>query len=494
MRTASSIRLAAIALTAGTAAFAQSSTPDLDAIVRRIVAREHVVGASVLVARGDRVLLHKGYGYADLGLEAPTKDETVYHVVGPMMPFTGVAVLQLVERGKVSLDDDLSKFIPEFPMQGHRVSVRQLLNHTTGIVDYHYLGDAIDGTSRQPRALDEVTALFAGKPWVNEPGTKWDWSISGFALLVTIVERVSGQSFAEYVQQNILTPAGVKSTTYCDDFTLTKGLSHGYRRYGSGWIPAKENDMAFNYDLRYCSTVGDLYKAWVAVRDGKLLQPQTLKLMSTAEGPAIHMSDADPKAQYGLAVSLNHEDEHRSRGQHGSLLGYAGSMYEFPDDHLTVIVLTNTENQNAYAIGRALARAVLGLPELPAPRTAAAERVLADQPMSQAERAQVAGAFTVKYDKLPADLHGSFTQYRRTYRVFDENGRLMIEPVGQGAERLLKQMDGSFAMRSSPRIKIAFVMRDGRATGMTMDSEGGGRPLAGERVGSAEPQGLQRRE
>ena len=124
------------------------------------------------------------------GLEAPTKDETVYHIVGPMMPFTGVAVMQLVERGKVSLDDDISKLVPEFPMQGHHVSVRQLLNHTTGIVDYHYLGDAIDGTSRQPKALDEVMALFAGKPWVNEPGTKWDWSISGFQLLVTILERV----------------------------------------------------------------------------------------------------------------------------------------------------------------------------------------------------------------------------------------------------------------------------------------------------------------
>ena len=185
---------------------------------------------------------------------------------------------------------------------------------------------------------------------------------------------------------------------------------------------------------------------------------------------------------YGLALTLNHEDKHRSRGQHGSLLGYAGSMYEFPDDQLTVIVLTNTENQNAYAIGRALARAVLGLPELPAPRAPAAEKVLADEPMTPAERAQVAGAFTVKYDKLPADLHGSFTQYRRTYRVFDENGRLMIEPVGQGAERLLKQADGTFAMRSSPRVKIAFVMRDGHATNMTMDTEGGGRPLAGERV------------
>jgi D-alanyl-D-alanine carboxypeptidase len=471
-------------------AMGQASTAALDSIARRTIAQEHVVGASVLVARGDQILLHKGYGYADLGLEAPTKDETVYHIVGPMMPFTGVAVLQLVERRKVSLGDEISKYVPEFPMQGHHVTVRQLLDHTTGIVDYHYLGDAIDGTSRQPKALDEVMALYAGRPWVNEPGTKWDWSISGFQLLVTIVERASGQSFEDYVQQNILSPSNTKSTTYCDDFTLTRGLSHGYRRMGTSYVPANENDMAFNYDLRYCSTVGDLYQAWKAVRDGKLLKPETLKLMSTAEGPAAHMNAADSMAQYGLALTLNHEDSHRSRGQHGSLLGYAGSMYEFPDDQLTVIVLTNTESQNAYAIGRTLARAVLGLAPLPAPRTQAPARTLVDLPLSPTERGQIAGTYMVKFDKLPPELHGSFTQYRRTYRVFDENGRLMIEPLGQAAERLLKQADGTFATRSAPGTSVAFVMENGRAARMTMD--GGGRPLAGDRIGASDPQTFQR--
>src|ERR1044071_7276882 len=204
--------LLSLALLLFSAANAQTnSSPDLDAIVQRVIARERVVGASVLVARGNQILLHKGYGFADLGLEAAAKDETVYHIVGPMMPITGVAILQQVERGKISLDDDISKFIPEFPLQGRRVSVRQLLDHTSGIVDYHYLGDPIEATSRQPKALDEVMALYAGKTWVNEPGTKWDWSISGFQLLVTIIERVSGQPFADYVQHNILGPAGVKS-------------------------------------------------------------------------------------------------------------------------------------------------------------------------------------------------------------------------------------------------------------------------------------------
>ncbi len=477
---------AANALQAKSATSVDLITADLDAIVQRVIAQERVVGASVLIARGDRILLHKGYGFADLALEAPAKDETVYHVVGPMLPFTGIAVMQQVERGKLSLDDDISKFIPEFPLQGHHVTVRQLLNHTSGIVDYHYLGDPIEATSRQPKALDEVTALYAGKNWINDPGKKWDWSISGFNLLVTIVERVTGQSFPDYVQQNIFKPAGMKSTSYCDDFTLTRGLSHAYRKIGTSYVEAHENAMAYNSDLRFCSTVSDLLQLWRAIKDKNLVRPATFQQMTTAEGAAQRMSAQDPKAQYGFAMILNHEDDHRRIGQHGSLMGYSGSLYDFPEDNLTIIVLTNTEDQNAYAITRALGRAILGLPPLPAPKREA-EPVLADKPISADERKQLAGTFVLKLGQVGAgaNLHDSFAQYRRTYRIFDENGRLMIQPLGEGPERLLKQDDGSFAMRSSPAAHISFAMKDMHTSLMKIDSPGF--PLAGERVGDGDP-------
>jgi D-alanyl-D-alanine carboxypeptidase len=474
-----------------TSVFAQSSSADLDGIASRVIAQERVVGASVLVARGDQIVFQKGYGFADLGLEAPTKVETVYGVVGPMMPFTGVAVMQLVERGKLSLDDDISKFIPEFPLQGHHVSVRQLLNHTSGIVDYHYLGDPIEATSRQPKALDEVMALYAGKRWVNEPGKKWDWSISGFQLLVTILERVSGQSYEEFVRQNIFDPAGVKATTYCDNLTLVHGLSHAYRRlveHGSeSHVLAHEDGMAYNTDLRYCSSVGDLYQAWRAVQDKKLLRAETFGMMSVAEGAALQMSAQDSKMHYGLALTLNHEDDHRSIGQHGSLLGYSGSLYEFPEDRLTIVVLTNTEGQNAYAISRALARAILGLPDLPKPPAPKPQTPWAYKPITAADLQQLTGTFVLTAGKLPSNLHDSYAQYRRTYRVFNENGRLMIQALGQAAERLLKMDDGSFAMRSSARTRISFVIKTDHAVGMAMDSQGG-LPLAGDRVGDGDPQ------
>jgi D-alanyl-D-alanine carboxypeptidase len=468
-----------------TAIFAQGPV-DPDAIARRVIIQEQVVGASVLIAQKGEVVFQKGYGFADLGLDVPAKPDTVYGVVGPMMPFTGVAVMQLIERGKLSLDDDVSKFIPEFPLQGHHVSIRQLLNHTSGIVDYHYLGDRIEATSRQPKALDEVMALYADKKWVHEPGTKWDWSISGFQLLVTILERVTGQTYEEFVRQNIFNPAGVKSTPYCDDSTLVYGLSRAYRRLGDGHVLAHEDGMAYNTDLRYCSTVGDLYQIWRAVQDKKLLRPETFRMMTAADSVSEHMSAQDPKMHYGLALTLNHEEDHRSIGQHGSLLGFSGSMYEFPADQLTIVVLTNTEGQNAYALSRALARAILGLPDLPKPPAPRPTPTLTDITVPIAEIGSLTGTFVLTAGEVPPNLHDSYTQYRRTYRVFNENGRLMIEPLGQAPERLFKQEDGSFATRSSAWNRISFVMRANRAVGMKMTSQGG-LLLSGDRVGESDP-------
>src|SRR5215472_250381 len=117
MRTVCLATLAAILAGAasGQAVPVSGSAAALDEVAKKIIARERVVGASVLVAKDGRIILHKGYGFADLGLEAPARDETVYHVVGPMLPFTGIAVMQQVERGKLTLDDDISKYVPEFP-------------------------------------------------------------------------------------------------------------------------------------------------------------------------------------------------------------------------------------------------------------------------------------------------------------------------------------------------------------------------------------------
>ena len=479
---------ATLALSVHAVSLADTSQSVLDSIARQAVEQSQVVGASVLVAKGDHILLLKGYGVSDIGLASASKADSVYHVVGPMLPFTGVAVMQQVERGKLALEDDIAKYLPEFPTQGHHVTLRQLLSNTSGIVDYHYRGDPLESTYRQPKAMDEVMALFANGQWVHEPGTQWDWSVSNFQLLTGILERVTGQSFADYMQQNIFAPAGAAATTSCDNTSVIHGLAHAYQRVGDHYEAATEDSSAVSYDLRFCSTVSDLFHIWRAVQLGKLLNPDTLRLMTTAQGPGIKMTAADPKTHYGMAFILGHEDDHRNVGQNGSLLGYSGSMYHFPADDLTVIVLTNTSDQNAKSIGSALARKVLALPPNPAPPAPAQQPILTDEPVAAAERSKLTGTYLLKV--VAGGYHDSFAQYRRTYRVFDENGRLMIEALGETPERLLKQNTGSFAIRSSPQAPVTFVMHDHDA--LTLRLTKTGLTLAGERVGLPDPQTFHR--
>ena len=462
---------------------ADTPRADLDSIARQAFAQANVVGASVLVARGDRILLLKAYGVSDIGLEAPAQPDSVYHVVGPTLPFTGVAVMQLVERGKLSLDDDIAKYIPEFPTQGRHVTIRQLITDTSGIVDYHYRGDALDSTVRQPKAMDEVIALFANGQWMHEPGTQWDWSISNIQLLDEIIERVSGEPYADYMQQNLFAPAGATATTMCDSSSVIHGLSHGYQSVGGRYEAATEDSGAVSYDIRFCSTVSDLFRIWRAVQQGKLLKPETLERMTTAEGPGLKMTASDPDQHFGMGFILGHEGDHRDVGQNGSLLGYSGSLYHFPADDLTVIVLTNTAGQNAKYIGSALARSALGLPPNPPPPAPAPLPVLSDEPVSADERSKITGTYVLKV--LEGGYHDSFAQYRRTYRVFDENGRLMIEALGETPERLLKQNNGSFAIRSSPKAPVTFVMGHDQ-NGLTLRLTNSGLTLAGERVGPAD--------
>lgn len=178
----------------------------LDSIVRAELAQAPLVGVSVAVLRGRATVFERGYGYADLGLQAPATHETTYRVIGPLL---ALSLMQQVERGRLRLEESASQRIPEFPWQGRNVSVRQLMDATSGLPDYHYLGDPQRGLRAVPKAHDEVLALFAGRPFIHEPGERWQWTISGAVLAGMILERVSGQPYAEYLQEHVFRRAGL---------------------------------------------------------------------------------------------------------------------------------------------------------------------------------------------------------------------------------------------------------------------------------------------
>lgn len=450
----------------------------LDSIVREALKGEPLAGVSVAVLHGQETLLLRGYGYADLGLKAPATEETTYRLLGPML---GAAVMQQVEWGRLRLDDDASRLLPDFPWQGRRVTVRQLMDATSGLPDFHYLGDAHRAQRAVPKASDEVTALFAGRPFMHEPGERWLWTISGFHLAGLLLERVSGQSYPDYLREHVFKRAGLTRSFYCDDRTVVPGLARAYEASGPDFYNATpESATLYPFIATVCTTAGDAASLMRALRDGRLLRPGNYKAMTTAEGAALK---AAQDGASGVGLRLNQEEGHRWVGVTGSLMGFSSAVLDFPEDSLTIAVLSNTSGQAARRVARRLARVVLGLPPPPPAQARREEAAPAEKAaLAASERARYVGTYRTQWVGAP----GPMQNFQRTYRVFEENGRLMIQVAGEAPEPLLYQGEHTFRIATWPAAGIVFTLRDGRAVGITLRESGVPR-LSGAKVDDAWP-------
>ena len=450
----------------------------LDTIVREAVAREPLAGVSVAVLRGQDMLLQRGYGYADLALKAPATEETTYRLLGPAI---AAAIMQQVEGGRLRLDDEASRLLPEFPWQGRRVTVRQLMDATSGLQDFHYLGDPQRSRRSVPKAQDEVTALFAGRPFTHEPGERYQWTISGLHLAGILLERVAAQSYPDYLREHIFARAGLTRSFYCDDRSVVPGLSRSYDVVRGRFLNFPlETATMYPFVATVCTSAGDAVSLMRALRDGRLLRPESYRTMTNAEGPA---RNAGAQVSRGISLRMSQEEGHRWVGEFSSLMGFSSAVMDFPDDSLTIAVLSNTERSGASAyIARSLARTVLGIPPLPPRRVPQEEPLPAKAaPLTAAERTQLVGVYRIRWAGAP----GPFQQWQRTYRVFEESGRLMFQALGETPEPLLHRGEHNFTL-ASWAVSIVFTLREGRAVTMTL-REPGGSALSGPRVDDAWP-------
>ena len=179
-------------------------------------------GAAVIVVRNGQVLLRKGYGLANLELGVPVAPEMVFRLGSITKQFTAVAVLMLVDQGSVSLDDDITTFLPDYPTHGHTITIKQLLTHTSGIPSYTDLPE-LPSLWRNDLTLDELIALFKDQPLDFAPGAQWAYSNSGYVLLGAVIEKVSGMGYGEFVQQRIFTPLGMTHSSYDSTAQIVPG-------------------------------------------------------------------------------------------------------------------------------------------------------------------------------------------------------------------------------------------------------------------------------
>ncbi len=335
----------------------------VDSVANAAVAEHRTAGVSVAVVKNGRTVLAKGYGFADLENDVPATPETVYRIGSVTKQFTSAAIMKLMEQGKLSLDDTLQKFLPNFPTQGNHVTVRHLLTHTSGIKSYTSLGPKWARVMRLDLPPDSMVALFANEPFDFKPGDKWLYDNSGYFLLGMIIEKLSGKTYGQYLKDELFTPLGLKSTIYCDQAPLIKHRAQGYApQPGGGFINAEPLSMTQPYAAgSLCSTVNDLAAWTLALSSGKVVSPASYKLMTT---PGT-LNDGKPLT-YGFGLGIGTLGGHRQVSHNGGINGFISELHHYPDDSLVTVVLTNTGALTAVQLERLIARRALGIKDLPA--------------------------------------------------------------------------------------------------------------------------------
>ena len=231
----------------------------------------------VLVSKGDAVVYEKAFGFADRTFKVPNTINTKFHIASVSKPITAAAVLLLAERGKLSLDDHVSKFVPDLP-DGDRITIEELLTHYSGLADASSTPEYNDW-ARFPQTPASLVEKLAKMPMRSEPGTKYSYSNSNYHLLALIIEKASGRSYGDFLDENIFKPLGMTGTAHHgDEKTIVDGLATGYLPKDAD---AFEKPPYFDWTAKtgngsLYTTAGDLLKFHRALQQGKLLKPETV--------------------------------------------------------------------------------------------------------------------------------------------------------------------------------------------------------------------------
>lgn len=439
-------RYAAIAL----AAFVLAPLPALaqdparmDAVVRDDADRGAFMGA-VLVARDDVVLFDKGYGAANLEWNIPNDGATKFRLGSVTKQFTAVAILLLQDRGKLTLDAPVKTYLPDAPAAWDKVTVRHLLTHSAGIPNFTNFPD-YGATKTLPATHDSLIARFRDKPLEFAPGEKFAYSNSGYVLLSAIVEKLSGQSYAAFVAENLFKPLGMADTGYDSHAMILPRRASGYAPGPKGPVNADYVNMTIPQGAGgLYSTTRDLLKWQRGVYGGKLLKPATLAAFRTPY-----------KDGYALGIGVQSAGGVTTIEHGGGIEGFNTALAYDPDRKLTVVVLGNLNGPAPGKLSKALMTLARG-----GTVTLAAERK--EITVAPDQLAQYEGV----YELAPT--------FAITMRVKD--GKLMTQATGQQEFELFPESKDRFFLKVVDA-QVEFT-RDasGKVTGLILNQGGRSQP------------------
>lgn len=433
--------------------FALGQAADVGAVADRAFQQwtRETPGCAVGVAQQGRTLLTRGYGMANLETGTPITAETIFESGSVAKQFTASAILLLMSEGKLRLDDHVQKYLPELPTYGRPMTIRHLLSHTSGLREWSNLV-ALDGWPRGTavHTQDHVLEAVFSQKEVNYPvGDHYSYTNSGFLLLVTIVERVSGMPFTRFTTERLFKPLGMTSTSWRDDFArIVPGRAQAYSRRGSSWVLDTPFDNVVGAG-GMLTTVGD----WLKWNDA--LDKRTLGgwLVDSLEYQATLTSGR--KISYAMGLTVNNWRGEREVSHSGSTGGYSTYLLRLPARGVSVAVLCNSASNPTNA-ARQIAEALV--PNFPAP-------VAPD---------------TVALD--PATVGRIAGVYRST-RTYEPAFVGVPGPGGRGGASIRRLASGGLLMGNTP---VAFVsasngrptlLRQFPASGDTIDFEYAGKSI-----------------
>lgn len=344
---------------AGPAAADQELEKKIDAVMAEIY-KPGEPGAAVIVRKDGRTILRKGYGLADLELGVPVEPDMIFRLGSITKQFTAVAILMLAEEGQLGLQDEITKFLPDYPAQGRRITIEHLLTHTSGIQSYTDLEEWL-GLWRQDFALPELIGLFKDKPMRFEPGQRWAYNNSGYVLLGAVIEKASGRTYEEFIESRIFKPLGMTHSFYGNTERIIPRRIPGYQAGQKGFINAPYLSMTQPYAAgSLLSSVDDLAVWSDAVFAGKLVGRAWLDKAFTP-----YKLKNGESTGYGYGWFISDYQGHRIVEHGGGINGFSTYEMTLPEDRVFLAVLTNSAVAGRDPEPRAvkIAGLVLGKPE-----------------------------------------------------------------------------------------------------------------------------------
>jgi len=293
-------------------------------------------GAAVLAVKDGKIILRKGYGMANLELGVPIKPEMVFRIGSITKQFTAVAIMKLAEEGKLSVTDDIKKYLPDYPTHGHTITIHHLLNHTSGIKSYTNVKEILS-MLRKDMKPGELIDLFKNQPMDFAPGEQFLYNNSGYFLLGAIIEKVSGKSYEEYIDENIFKPLGMSSSYYGSNSRIIPLRASGYDKEKNQITNASYLSMTLAYAAgSLLSTVDDLHRWYQALEAGKVLSQKSLEQMYTPT----KLNNGETK-NYGYGWTLGTLFGEKTIEHGGGINGFITDAMRVPEKKVFVTVLTN---------------------------------------------------------------------------------------------------------------------------------------------------------